>query len=135
MPARGRDYTRIHRTVVLTVLVVITCVRAASAQDAPCTPERRREAVRSMQAEVLGLAPNRLDSLVKAIEPGGPLAGWIMSHGHIVLAHGAVPVGNIRATSPWPHLLLFLGPGGLSLPEEAFFRLVNGRRQPISKPK
>jgi hypothetical protein len=26
-------------------------------------------------------------------------------------------------------------PGGLSLPEEAFFRLVNGRRQPISKPK
>jgi Tfp pilus assembly protein PilX len=34
MPARGRDYTRIHRTVVLTVLVVITCVGAASAQDA-----------------------------------------------------------------------------------------------------
>jgi hypothetical protein len=60
-----------------------------------------------MQAEVLALAPHRLDSLVKAIEPGGPLAGFILSHGHVVLAHGAVPVGNIRATAPWPHLLLY----------------------------
>lgn len=245
MSARDRDYTRIHRMLVLTVLVVMHSVGPALAQEAPCTTEQRREALRSMQTEVLALAPRRLDSLVKAIAPGGPLAGWILSHGHVVLSHGGVPLGNIRATDPWPHLLLYapspsstpsdwrdfdgpdgpyqlIGwaytvryqpgsrpprrpciaddewyihdagwhltngnmhvtpdataepprpkldvgfvvwhpqywdlhmwpgedgvpivtfanprarPGGISLPDEAFFRLVNGRRQPISKPK
>jgi hypothetical protein len=229
----------------LTVLVLMNSAGTALAQGAPCTTEQRRDALRSMQAEVFALAPHRLDSLAKAIEPGRPLAGFILSHGHVVLAHGAVPVGNVRATDPWPHLLLYAPspsstpsdwrdfdgpdgpyqltgwaytvryepgsrpphrrciaddewyvhdagwhltnggmlvtpdatvepprpkldvgfvvwhpqywdlhvwpgedgvptvsfvnprarPGGLSLPEEAFFRLVNGRRQPISQPK
>ena len=244
MSAPGRDYSRMARMFVLTVLAM-NSIGTALAQERHCTAQERRDALRSMQAEVLALAPPRLDSLVKAIAPGGPLAGWIMSHGHVVLAHGAVPVGNIRATAPWPHLLLyapspsstpsdwrdfdgpdgpyqFIGwaytvryqpgsrpprltciaddewyihdagwhltngnmlvtpdaavepprpkldvrfvvwhpqywdlhvwpgedgvptvtfanprarPGGISLPDEAFFRLVNGRRQPMSKPK
>jgi hypothetical protein len=230
---------------VLTVLVLMNSAGTAWAQGAPCTTEQRRDALRRMQTEVFALVPHRLDSLAKAIEPGGPLAGFILSHGHVVLAHGAVPVGNVRATDPWPHLLLYapspsstpsdwrdfdgsdgpyqlIGwaytvryqpgsrpphrrciaddewyihdagwhltnggmlvtpdasaepprpkldvgfvvwhpqywdlhvwpgedgvptvsfanprarPGGLALPEEAFFRLVNGRRQPISQPK
>jgi len=92
---------------VLTVLVMMNAVGTALAQESPCTTEQRRDALRSLQAEVLALVPHRLDSLVKAIEPGGPLAGWILSHGHVVLSHGGVPVRNIRATDPWPHLLLY----------------------------
>src|SRR2546421_10506768 len=99
MSAPGRDYTQIYRMLVLTVVMVMHSVGSALAQEAPCTTQQRRDALRSMQAEVLALAPQRLDSLVKAIEPGGPLAGWIMSHGHVVLAHGGVPVGNIRPTA------------------------------------
>jgi len=117
MSVSGPDHRQIHRMLVLTVLVVMNSVGTASAQDAPCTREQRREALRSMQAEVLALAPNRLDSLVTAIEPGGPLAGWILSHGHVVLAHGAVPVANVRATSPWPHLLLY-APSPSSTPSD-----------------
>jgi len=117
MSARGRDCTRIHRMLALTVLLVMNANGTALAQGAPCTTEQRRDALRSMQAEVLALAPHRLDSLVKAIEPGGPLAGFILSHGHVVLAHGAVPVGNIRATAPWPHLLLY-APSRSSAPSD-----------------
>src|SRR5512145_2817094 len=117
MSARGRASTRILWMLVLTVLLVRNSVAIASAQGAPCTTEQRRDALRRMQSEVLALAPHRLDSLLKAIEPGGPLAGWIMSHGHVVLAHGAVPVGNIRATELWPHLLLY-APSPSSTPSD-----------------
>src|SRR6266550_1576277 len=61
MSARGRDYTRIHRMVLLTVLLVMNSVGSALAQGALCTTEPRRAALRSMQAEVLALAPQRLD--------------------------------------------------------------------------
>ena len=81
---------------------------SAAAQGSGCTPAERRDALRAMQAQALAVAPRRLDSLEKAIQPGGLLGNWILSHGHVVFAHsGAVPVGNARAMDPWPQLLQY----------------------------
>lgn len=117
MSVRGRNHARTRQMLLSTVLLVMTFIATASAQEVPCTTEQRREALRSMQSEVLKLAPLRLDSLVKAIATEGPLAGWILSHGHVVLSHGGVPVGNIRATDPWPHLLVY-APSPSSTPSD-----------------
>ena len=84
----------------------MTFVSTAAAQGSGCTQAERRDALRAMQAQVLAVAPRRLDSLEKAIQPGELLGNWILSHGHVVFAHsGAVPVGNARAKDPWPQLL------------------------------
>lgn len=57
---------------------------------------------------MLQVVPRQLASLEEAIKPGGPLAGWRLSHGHVVLAGGgAVPVDNLRAQDPMPQLLLY----------------------------
>jgi hypothetical protein len=94
------------RSTMLAATVVLTFVSTNTAQSENCTVEERRDALRAMQAQVLAVAPQRLDLLEKAIQAGGPLAQWIMSHGHVVFAHsGAVPVGNARAKDPLPQLL------------------------------
>jgi hypothetical protein len=65
------------------------------AQNAECTSEERREALRTLQQQVLQIVPRELASLENALRPGGALAGWLMTHGHVVMAHtGAVPVAN-----------------------------------------
>jgi hypothetical protein len=47
-----------------------------------------------LQMRVLEVAPRQLNALEKAVQPGGPLAGWRLSHGHVVIAGGgAVPLG------------------------------------------
>jgi peroxiredoxin len=97
--------TLIVRTVALAGIVVMTfpSTSTSAAQDSDCTVEERRNVLRAMQAQVLEVAPRQLDSLEKAIEPRAVLVEWILSHGHVVFAHsGAVPVGNARATHPWP---------------------------------
>jgi hypothetical protein len=64
--------------------------------------------MRALQAKVLGAAPRQVDSLAKAVEPGGPLAGWRLSHGLVVLAGaGAVAVDNPAAKDPMPQILLY----------------------------
>jgi hypothetical protein len=73
-----------------------------------CSAEQRREALKTMQTEVLRSVPAELPSLGKALEPDGALAGWRLSHGYVVLATaGAVAVDNIAAKDPIPQLLLY----------------------------
>jgi hypothetical protein len=73
-----------------------------------CSPEEREQALRAMQAEVLGSAPTELESFARALEPGGPLAGWRLSHGYVVLATaGAVAADNLDARPPLPPILLY----------------------------
>lgn len=73
-----------------------------------CSPEERRAALKEMQAEVLQAAPLELESLQRALRPRGPLAGWGLSHGYVVLAGaGAVVVDNLQARPPLPQLLLY----------------------------
>jgi hypothetical protein len=83
-----------------------------------CAPDERRQALRAMQEEVMRVAPRELESLERATRPGGALAGWQLSHGHVVLATaGAVAVDNIRAEPPWPPLLLY-APSPSSAPDD-----------------
>ena len=108
----------IARALTVTGTVVMTFVFTAAAQESGCTPAERRAALRAMQAQVLAVAPQRLDSLEKAIQPGELLDNWILSHGHVVFARsGAVPVGNARAKDPWPQLLQY-APSPSSSPSE-----------------
>jgi hypothetical protein len=73
-----------------------------------CSAEQRREALKTMQEEVLRSVPGLISSLGDALQPGGPLAGWRLSHGYVVLAGaGAVAVDNIEAKDPVPPLLLY----------------------------
>jgi hypothetical protein len=85
-------------------------------------------------------------------------AGWHLTNGNMLVTPDAsaepprpkLDVGFVVWHPQYWDLLMWPGddgvpivtfanpkarPGGLSLPEEAFFRLVNGRRQPISKAK
>jgi hypothetical protein len=101
---------RVHATwaPALIGIALAGSVSVAGAQETGCTSEERREALRALQSEVLRVAPRQLDSLQAAVQAGGPLAGWGMGHGHVVMAHtGAVPVGNRRTKDPWPQLLQY----------------------------
>jgi len=83
-----------------------------------CTPEQRQDALRTTQTQVLKAAPQELPSLEKAVAPGGPLAGWNLSHGYVALATaGAVGVDNLEARDPMPPLLLY-APSPASNPED-----------------
>jgi len=86
---------------------LVSCASFVSAETG-CTAEERREALRALQTQVLQAVPRQLDSLEKAIQPGGPLSGCRLGHGHVVMAHtGAVPVGCSRAKGPMPQLLQY----------------------------
>lgn len=86
--------------------------------DAACTPEQRREALRAMQAEVLQSAPLELRSMQKALDAGGPLEGWRLSHGYVVLATaGAVAAYNLQPIPPRPPVLLY-EPARTSTPDQ-----------------
>lgn len=87
-------------------------------KETGCTPDQRREALRADQARVLASVPDRLTSLEKALQPGGHLAGWRLSHGYVVLATaGAVALDNINAPHPVPQVLLY-APSPASKPGE-----------------
>jgi hypothetical protein len=80
----------------------------AGAPEKGCPPAERREALREVQSKVLSVAPGQIDSFAEAMRPGGPLEGWSLSHGHVVIAGGmAVPTDNLNAKDPWPPLLLY----------------------------
>lgn len=80
----------------------------SSAQTGDCTPEQRRQEFRALQTHVMRNVPRQVDSLKKAVRPEGSLAGWRLSHGHVVLASaGAVGLDNITAKDPLPQLLLY----------------------------
>ncbi len=73
-----------------------------------CSAAEREHILRDMQAEVLAAAPARLESFARALEPGGSLEGWRLSHGFVALATaGAVAADNLDAPSPLPPLLLY----------------------------
>jgi hypothetical protein len=100
--------------VVLASLIIVSV--EPRAREAPraesdhtgCSPEQRREALKTMQEEVLRYVPAELSSLGEALQTGGPLAGWRLSHGYVVLAGAvAVAVDNIAAKGPVPPLLLY----------------------------
>lgn len=75
---------------------------------AGCTRHQREEVLRAMQTEVLQAVPTELVSFADAREPGGPLKGWGLSHGYVVLdTAGAVATDNLRAAPPVPPLLLY----------------------------
>jgi hypothetical protein len=81
-----------------------------------CTESERRDALRAMQSAVLAAAPDRIPSMRQALAPGGPLAGWRLAHGYVVLAGaGAVGVDNLAAREPQPPLLLY-APSDTSTP-------------------
>jgi hypothetical protein len=83
-----------------------------------CTPEQRRAVLRDLQTQVVQVAPREIESLIEAIGPHGPLAGWRLSHGHVVIAGGgSMPVDNLEATPPMPPLLLY-APSAESSPED-----------------
>jgi hypothetical protein len=97
------------RTAIALMLVLASRPTLVGAQDEPrCTFEQRREALLAMQTAVLSTAPLRLDSLTKAVAPGGALAGWELPHGHVVLAGaGAVGLYSGAVSEPMPPLLLY----------------------------
>jgi hypothetical protein len=103
----------------LPLTVAIGCAaRAPSPQATGCTTAERTAMLRAMQDDVLARAPRRLASLDAALGAGGPLAGWRLSHGYVVLAGtGGVAVDDIRAVPPMPHLLLY-APSPASAPDE-----------------
>src|SRR5262249_41640977 len=81
---------------------------ANDARAPGCSAEQRRQTLRELQAEVFQAAPRTLDSLNAAVQRGGPLAGWRLSNGHVVLAgSGAEAVDNAAAKDPMPQLLLY----------------------------
>jgi hypothetical protein len=89
-----------------------------TAQHTGCTPEQRRAVLRALQTQVLAVAPRHLESLEHAVQPGGPLAGWRLSHGHVVIASGgAVPLDHLEAQDPLPPLLLY-APSPASAPAD-----------------
>ena len=72
-----------------------------------CSPEQR-DVLRAMQVEVTNAVPSQLPSFAEALAPGGPLAGWHLSHGYVVLdTAGAVATDNVEAAPPLPQLLLY----------------------------
>jgi hypothetical protein len=73
-----------------------------------CTAAQRSAVLRAMQAAVENAAPTRIDSLEKAVAPGGALPGWRLAHGYVVLSGaGAVGLDNLAAVDPMPPLLLY----------------------------
>jgi hypothetical protein len=88
------------------------------AQTTRCTSAQRARTLEALQSQVLEVAPGRLDSLEEAIEPNGPLAGWRLSHGHVVIAGGGVvAVDNVEALAPLPPVLLY-APSPATTPED-----------------
>lgn len=74
----------------------------------PCTADERREALRGIQSGVLGVAPREVRSLERAVQPGGELDGFRLSHGLVVLSGaGGVAVDNLNAQPPLPPLLIY----------------------------
>ena len=101
-------HTRAGVAGLLLLIVAIGGASPAAAQVPPCSLDQRREVLRALQRQVLERVPQELDSLEEAMKPGGALAGWRLTHGHVVMAHsGAVPVGNILAKDPLPQLLQY----------------------------
>jgi len=77
-------------------------------QPAACTAKQRNQMLRSLQTRVLAHLPQRVDALDRAVAPGGPLAGWMLSHGLVVLAgSGGVAVHKLDVTYPLPQVLIY----------------------------
>jgi hypothetical protein len=106
------------KTVLLACTLMAGATTAFAARSTDCSPDARAATLRAMQTEVLAVAPRRVESLETATRPGGPLAGWRLSHGHVVLAGaGGVGVDNVRAVPPTPQLLLY-APSPTSSPDD-----------------
>lgn len=108
----GSPSARAAASVVALQIAVGTLVGAerpqTRAEALNCSPETRRDVLRAMQAEVLRSVPSELPSFERALGPGGPLAGWRLSHGYVALATaGAVAVDNLEAVPPRPPVLLY----------------------------
>ena len=111
------------------VIAALACDSTAAAQPRPadeavpvkptgCRPDERSGMLRELQQAVFKLAPQRIASLDKAILPGGPLAGWRLSHGLVVLAGaGAVALDSMTTRYPQPQLLLY-APSRTSSPKD-----------------
>ena len=137
----------IARALTLAGSMLVTFAATSGAQDSNCTAAERRAVLRSMQAEVLKVAPRRLDSLEKAIQPGGVLAQWILSPDATVEPpRPKLDVGIVVWHPQYWDLHVWMGGdgtptvsfanpkatgAGLSLPDEVNYRLVNGRRVPV----
>lgn len=90
---------------------------APAPSETGCTSAQRRAALRGLQSAILEMAPGRVESLGTATQQGGPLAGWQLSHGHVVLASaGGVAVDNVGMRGPMPLVLLY-APSPSSEPE------------------
>jgi hypothetical protein len=106
-----RSFARLAALVCVVAVPAATQARAVESSDplaTGCTSEQRRAALRERQSAVLSVAPREVDSLDEAIQPGGPLAGWRLSHGLVVIDGAeAVAVDDISAKAPMPPLLLY----------------------------
>jgi hypothetical protein len=121
MQSRATRRRHVAIVPVLAILLLATrtvCGATAStppdpARETGCSARQRDETLRALQREVLASAPREVASLAAATQPGGPLAGWRLSHGHVVLSTaGAVGVDNVRAAPPRPQLLLYAPASG-----------------------
>lgn len=89
-------------------LALVAAAAAAAQPEGACSTQEREQVLRDMQAEALSAAPAELESLARAVEPGGLLDGWRLSHGFVALATaGAVAADNLEAAPPLPPLLLY----------------------------
>ncbi len=104
-PTHSRHIVRLG----LAAVAFVGGVSDVAGQGTNCTPEERRDTLRALQRQVLAVAPPQLESVDKATQPGGPLAGWRNSHGYVVMAHtGAVPVSSRgTAKDPMPSMLQY----------------------------
>lgn len=96
----------------LSAFGLLLCVPAmrttAQAQRLGCPGAERREALSAIQAHILRMAPDRIDSVETAMRPGGALAGWRLSHGYVVLQGvGAIVVQNPDRKFPEPQALFY----------------------------
>jgi hypothetical protein len=100
------------------VLAVVACLQVPDGNTTgACTDEARGDSLRALQERVLAVVPRTLDSLEGAVDAGGPLDGFELSHGHVVLSGMGVTVVHIRAAEPMPQLLIYR-PADSSSPDE-----------------
>ena len=99
-------------------LVALAAAVHAPAQQAGCTPAERNAALHRLEREVVESVPREITSLADAVKPDGRLAGWMLAHGHVVLAgSGAVVLSNNAARMPAPQLLMY-APSPASAPAD-----------------
>lgn len=96
------------RSMRLAGLVAISVTVFASPGRADTCGDRERESVlREMQQAVESTVPGRVESLRSAVEEGGPLHGYQLTHGDVFLKGMGVVLAGFDLPEPRPELLTY----------------------------